>query len=177
MRLFVGVWPDPATVERIAGLGLRPGHGVRLVAPDRWHVTLQFLGDVDDDRVPLLTTALEQAVSGVQGPLQCTIGPATAWFSHGRVLHLPVAGLDDLAGAVRSTTRSLLSLAPEDPEFVGHLTLARRRWARRRASPGERLDGVPLSATFTVDHVDLVASELDPGGVLYTRVASFRLGG
>jgi RNA 2',3'-cyclic 3'-phosphodiesterase len=180
VRLFVAVWPDPDTVARIAALALQPDPGLRLVAPDRWHVTLQFLGAVDDNKVPILAAALGRSMSDVPGPVSCTVGPATAWFAGRRVLQLPVAGLDEIARVVRTTTRTVLPSDSEEPEFVGHLTLARRRRGRgeggRRRSPEPRVDALSLWTVFTVESIDLVASELESQGARYSRVASFPLG-
>ena len=50
--MFVAVRPDPETKERLAGLDLSGEKGLRPVGPDRWHVTLRFLGEVDDALVP-----------------------------------------------------------------------------------------------------------------------------
>jgi len=89
-------------------------------------VTLRFLGDVSDEQVALLGPALQAAVAGQPGPLDCRLGPATAWFSQVRVLQLPAHGLDRLAAVVTGATAALV---PErdggGPPFNGHLTLAR----------------------------------------------------
>src|SRR5580658_8973846 len=82
--------------------------GVRSVKPNQWHVTLRFLGAVNEDLVPALIAALIGAARAVSGPVRCTIGPATAWFANQRVLQLPVTGLDQVAEAVRSATIPLV---------------------------------------------------------------------
>ena len=50
-RLFFALFPPPALRERIAGVaaGVERAHpsGGRLLKPDRYHVTLRFLGDFD----------------------------------------------------------------------------------------------------------------------------------
>lgn len=71
MRLFVGAYPPPEVVADlaafVAGLELgRPqpaGHSLRVVAPDRWHLTLAFLGEIPDGRVGAVMNAL-QAMPG-----------------------------------------------------------------------------------------------------------------
>ena len=75
---------------------------------------------------PTLTEALERAVITVPGPVHCTIGPATAWFSGGRVLQIPATGLEDVAGTVRRATVPLIPDAGEAP-FIGHLTVGHGR--------------------------------------------------
>ena len=102
MRAFVAAWPDDATRQRLAALELGRSKNLRLVGPTRWHVTLRFLGEVADDALVPLGEALVAGVAPLRGPVECRLGPATAWFTGVRVLQLPAAGLDGLAGAVRA---------------------------------------------------------------------------
>ena len=99
MRTFVAVWPDEGTRRRLAALELGHAKNLRPVGPTRWHVTLRFLGEVTDEQVALLGPALQAGVAEHPGPLECRLGPATAWFSRVRVLQIPAHGLDGLAAA------------------------------------------------------------------------------
>jgi 2'-5' RNA ligase len=172
VRLFVAVWPDASTMRELSALDLRRTPGLRPVSPEHWHITLRFLGDVSDDVVPALIDALMEVAQKTE-PVHCAVGPLTAWFNRGRVLQVPVAGLDRTAGAVRAATASLV--ASEDPPFVGHLTLGR---ARRELDDTTRdaLAGVPCTAAFTVDSFALVISHLSRGGPRYTTLARFGVG-
>jgi RNA 2',3'-cyclic 3'-phosphodiesterase len=171
MRMFVAVWPDDATRRRIEGLAMPTGPHVRLVDPGQWHVTLRFLGDVDNQVIPELSAALTAVAPVVAGRIACEVGPATGWFKRSRVLYLPVTGLDRLAHAVRTATVPVLPPAHGDePPFVGHLTLARSRGRHPASTESTAPVPVPLSASFEVTHFDLVASELSPRGARYTSV-------
>jgi 2'-5' RNA ligase len=177
VRVFVAVWPDDATRDRLAVLDLDE-KGLRPVGPDRWHVTLRFLGEVTDALVPALGDAMRAAAGGVRGPVVCRLGPRTAWFSGVRVLQLPAVGLEPLAAAVREATLPLVAEpAQGEPPFNGHLTLARVK-GRRRASPASvPRAGIPFDATFVVDRVDLVASTPSPSGHVYSTLATASLAG
>ena len=178
MRLFAAVWPDRDTRARLSRLALPSVPGLRVVRPDEWHVTLRFLGEVDEQLVPRLVGALATAAETVAGPVMAVLGPATAWLGGGRVLELPVAGLEGLAGAVRTAT---LPLVPDrgrsEAPYVGHLTLARspRRGPDGAAPPS--LAGIPCSSTFRVDAIHLVGSRRTPGGPRYPTLGSARLPG
>ena len=61
MRLFVAAWPPADVVEALRGLDRPVVTGMRWTTADQWHVTLRFLGDVDDPApvVAALTAATE----------------------------------------------------------------------------------------------------------------------
>jgi 2'-5' RNA ligase len=174
--MFVAVWPDTATCGRLARLELGPHSQLRPVAPAQWHVTLRFLGAVNDDRIPALRGALEEAASRCAGPVRCDAGPATAWFSGDRVLQLPVAGLDALADLVRDATAPIVPLPIDGaPPFVGHLTLGRARSGRIDPATRSVLEAIPFVARWTVDSIDLVASVPKAVGVHYATLARVAL--
>jgi len=176
MRMFVAVWPDDGMLQRLSLLDLGRAPGLRLVRPDQWHVTLRFLGEVDEDMVPPLVTALRGAAAQFESPVVCKVGPATRWFSNGRVLKLPVSGLAALAEAVRGATEAVVPDAtPAETRFIGHLTLAR---AARQSHAAARLgvSGLPFSASLRADCFDLVASEKTAQGQTYATRARFVLG-
>jgi 2'-5' RNA ligase len=175
--MFVAAWPDEDTKQRLSDLNLADEKGLRPVGLGRWHVTLRFLGEVDEALVPALADGLRVAVAAVPGPVQCRLGPGTGWFTGVRVLQVPAAGLEALAAAVREATLPLVAEpAQGEPPFNGHLTLARAK-GRRRAGPALRaLAGIPFDASFAVDHVDLVVSTPSPHGHVYSTVAQAPLG-
>jgi 2'-5' RNA ligase len=179
VRLFVAVWPDDETRRRLGGLELELGRtrGLRFVGPSRWHITLRFLGEVDEARVEPLGQALLECGAAFPGPLECRLGPGTGWFSGVRVLQLPAAGLDGLAVAVRTATRSFAP-DPVDPEppFNGHLTLARSKGRRLGVAALGDMSGLPFEAVFEVSTMDLVASKPSPEGHVYTTLVRAPLG-
>jgi 2'-5' RNA ligase len=192
-RLFVAVLP-PDRLRRALAARLEisgRGDGVRWVPPERWHVTLCFVGEVaDPDPV---AAALVEAVTAsshrwARG-VRAVLGPATTWLGGSGALVVPVSGLDALAGVVSA------GLAPwvADPDrpFIGHLTIARahrsrpsaRAGVRRRAvvggggdpGPDEPLAGRRVSGSFEVGAVVLVASTVGRGPVVHRPVLEVSL--
>jgi 2'-5' RNA ligase len=161
VRLFIAVWPPPEVMRAIAALDRPALPGLRWTTQDQWHVTLRFLGAVDDG-------AAERLVSTLPGgpAADAALGSATARLGRA-VLVVPVRGLDDLAAEVLAATTPVVPVTETRP-FHGHLTLAR---ARRGSSLPSSLVGVPLAGTWRVGRVSLVRSELRPDGARYTEVA------
>lgn len=160
-RLFVAALPDDATRAVLDALPRPEEPGVRWVPPDQWHVTLRFLGDADPVAVSrsLDASPLPRATA--------RLGPVVSRFGRSTVV-LPVAGLDELAAAVRAATAAVGP--PPDPRpFAGHLTLAR---LRHRAACG--VAGARCSSVFDVDEVVLVASDLRPEGAVHRIVHRVR---
>jgi RNA 2',3'-cyclic 3'-phosphodiesterase len=178
VRLFVAVWPDAQTRRHLASLELTGVRGVRRVEPDEWHVTLRFVGDVDDQAVPLLVAALETAAGQVTGRVRCRLGPSTAWFPGQRVLQIPVTGLDGLAVAVRTATEPFVpGPGRGGPPFTGHLTVARSGGRRPDAAARAGLAGIPVTGTWAVDSIDLVQTRGSAPGPRYAVLARVPLVG
>jgi 2'-5' RNA ligase len=125
MRLFVGLALPPSLTERLAPMmtGLP---GARWVAPESLHLTLRFIGEVDEHQAAILDEALTQIkrppfdmqVSGC-GIFAQRRGPEAVWIG---VTATPP--LTDLQAAVeRAAVRA--GLAPEERRFRPHITLAR----------------------------------------------------
>jgi 2'-5' RNA ligase len=183
VRLFVAVWPPARVVETLRAMDRPQLPELRWTTEQQWHVTLRFLGEVDD-AVPVA-----RALHAVPGALHeppdgdgtgdgsraggewAGLGPATAWFRGRQVLQVPVTGLDALARAVAISTAPWDAHA-DDRRFFGHITVAR---TRGRARGPVRLTGTPLAGTWSVPSVALVASVLGRGGSRYETLETVSL--
>jgi 2'-5' RNA ligase len=56
MKLFYALWPDAGTRATLAGEDrtLFAGNGGKMVSPDEYHLTINYLGEVDDALLPQL---------------------------------------------------------------------------------------------------------------------------
>lgn len=172
MRLFVGLHPPPPVLDAIAALRRRDEPALRWTTRDQWHVTLRFLGEVDDRDLPVLADHLQQHLAG-RPAVEVALGPAVEWLGSRRqgVLVVPAAGADGLAGAVAAATAGFGG-PPELRPFRGHLTLARVRPGRTVPTG---LAGELVRASWLADRVALVRSRLDPEGARHETVAEVRL--
>jgi 2'-5' RNA ligase len=166
-RLFVAAWPPDEVLDRVAALPRPEVDGLRWTGREQWHVTLRFLGRVDDpsDAVAAMAALRLPAADAVLGPEVGRFG--------GRVLHLPVTGLDTVAAAVTEATVAV-GQPPEERPFAGHLTLA--RVARGAAVDLRRLTGAPVAGRWPVTELLLVESRLSADGPRYEVVARVPLG-
>ena len=176
MRLFVAVDPG-ARFRAELSTRLDAWRGrvrVAWVRAENLHLTLRFLGEMPEEALPELESALRTAVAG-HGPLTLRPGAVSA-FPHlrqPRVLFLQCdsdGALERLAAAVRTATDPLLSAAQRDDQpFRAHLTLARVKQALP-ADEARLLAGIDLGAwpALGVGEVRLVRSVLRPEGPQYT---------
>ncbi|HVB47019.1 MAG TPA: RNA 2',3'-cyclic phosphodiesterase [Burkholderiales bacterium] len=169
MRLFFALWPPApaaAALARWAGETQRETGG-RVTRPETIHLTLAFLGEVEDQRLQSALAA-GQAVGGA--PHSLPIDEARYW-EHNRVVwvgprEMP-APLGALAGALRA---ELLreGFALEKRSFQAHVTLIRKARAPGALAP------LPALA-WPVEEFVLVRSELSSDGSDYEFVERFAL--
>lgn len=176
MRLFVAVWPPDDVIDLISGLRRPDVAGLRWTVLPQWHVTLRFLGEVTD------ADAVSDALRVLTGSTteQAVLGPATAWFPGSRVLQVPVSGLEELSRrvcrSIEHVDRGRWAVCEPEPRFRGHLTLARVRGrARMDRDRVTHLEGVAVSAEWTVSSFSLVSSTLRPDGAVYSDVSRVEL--
>jgi 2'-5' RNA ligase len=167
VRLFVAAMPSEDVLDVIAALP-RPDHpDLRWTTRDQWHVTLRFLGAIDDPTP--VADALDATELG--DPRDVRLGPAVRALGT-NIVCVPVKGLDDVANQVMAATADI-GEAPPKRAFRGHLTLARRRHGRGSL---RRFTGAPVDASWSCTSVALVRSHLHPRGARYDVIYQFSLG-
>ncbi len=205
MRLFVAIVPPPSALAELAAavgrlraeadLGsagvpsagtesgpLPSGGGTRLrwTTPGQWHLTLAFLGEVDDAVLPKLRPRLERAVArhAVQRLAIAGAGafprPAAArvlWAGF-RADNRAVAAL---ASSVAAAARRAGAPSPaENRRFKAHLTLARCRDPADLSGYTAALAGF-TGQDWTADSVRLVRSFLSAGPPRYETAGEWPL--
>ncbi|SIO85441.1 RNA 2',3'-cyclic phosphodiesterase [Nocardiopsis sp. JB363] len=178
MRLFVALWPPPEVIdalEETVRRTRRHSPELRWTRSEEWHLTLLFLGEVVDERVPRLADALGECLHGRPAPDLTLDGWGTFPRNSGSasVFWAGVGGpLDGLVHDLTTAARTNDVPVASRP-FVPHLTLARARPPRSPAGFPHTL-GEPPRVGWRADRVDLVESR--PGRAdRYRTVRTWRL--
>jgi RNA 2',3'-cyclic 3'-phosphodiesterase len=152
----------------------------RWVGPEKWHVTVKFLGRT----WPRLAGWVEESCRGAASevrPFRLSLSGMGVFPGKTRARVLWV-GLEDPQGSLATLARALdermaKEFPPEKRAFHPHLTVARfnppvpmRDWA-------DELDGVRFEIEpFRIGSLVLYRSHLSPRGARYEPVSRFRLG-
>lgn len=127
MRLFIAIELPDKIKRKLAGLR-RDIPGVRWVPQEQLHLTLLFLGELEEERLELLCTALER-IAAVPFNLRLTRPGCFPRAGNPRVLWFGVdaqPALERLAQRVKTAVASC-GIAVEERPFCAHITLARIR--------------------------------------------------
>jgi 2'-5' RNA ligase len=146
------------------------------VKPENIHLSVKFLGEIEETREPELWAALQRAAGTRSEPrpltLQITGFGVFPDYHRPHVLWVgvtPEPGLELLQHGIEQAFAPL-GFPTEARAFHPHVTLARSaRDAKPRDFAGleELLAGIAFDETVTVAEVDLMQSTLQPGGPVY----------
>jgi len=183
-RLFVSVDLPDELADDVAAVQERfeDASGLNVTDPEQAHITLKFLGDVEEERVGAVADAVSEAVADAD------VEPFTARYEglgvfpsmeYISVLWLGVAeGGDELTRlheAIEDRTTAM-GFDPEDHAFTPHVTLARMEHAggKELVQRGVREWDAPVGE-MDVEDVRLTESELTSDGPVYSTVERFPL--
>jgi RNA 2',3'-cyclic 3'-phosphodiesterase len=180
MRLFVAVDIPESAKERLQAL--RRGSGLddlKWVGHHQMHLTLRFIGEVDEAQVAVVKAALDKVAFE---PFALRVS-GLGQFPPKRPLRVLWAGIEPspaLTSLAADVERQLVAsgLPPEDKPFSAHITLARAKSAPSHAAVEtffQRNARFSLEA-FTVDRFVLYSSLLSPQGPTYTAEGVYAAG-
>lgn len=187
LRLFAGLELPPGTRQALAELR-SDLKGARWQTASQFHLTLCFMGNLDDERLP----AIYDALNGLEvQPFTITVRGVGLFGSnqHPKNLWANIANADPVL-ALQDRVRSRLApleLDLQERPFQPHITLARFRWRRtRQHSVRQDRKQVASGITdflarhenatlppFEVNHVSLFNSTRRPDGSHYQVIGRF----
>lgn len=166
-RLFFAVWPPRAAAEALHAWALEAQHatGGRVTRAEAIHLTLAFLGEVEEARVPGLKGLSVRAERHSLPMEQARYWPRNHIVWAGP-LETPVP-LAELAVALASELKAK-GFRTESRNFKSHVTLI-----RKAREPGE-LPQLP-AMSWPVEEFVLVRSQLSAEGPRYEVLERFAL--
>lgn len=178
LRLFVGLAvPDPVGLQLTNMTG--GVAGARWVAPENLHLSLRFIGEVDEGAAEDIDAALGQVFSP---SVAVTLTGVGCFETRGRA-HTIWAGAEastsllDLQARVEAQVQSA-GLPPEGRKFTPHVTLARmRRVPVKQIAPYLADHGGFRAAPFQAEEFILYRSHLGHAAANYEVLAQYPLNG
>lgn len=170
---------------------MQGGTRISWAQPASIHLTLKFLGDMDEPMIDRLRAALEEAIGNqvtvtvplerlgvfpqMQSPRVLWIGPSERWEQGTEAKR--VAEIHD---AIEQACEGVHVLR-EKTKFIPHLTLARIKMGERHVGAALAKSGMldlPVAVgSCAMESVVLMQSELKPTGSVYTKLWDVRLRG
>ena len=175
MRLFIAFEiPDDisAILHKVQSELHIPGRATKTKS---FHLTLKFLGEVDDNTIPKIKEALSQikfepfkaSLSDI-GAFPNTRNPRIVWI--GLEPHDPINAIQ------KQVNQAVRAFAPEaDNRFHPHLTLARIKFLNNKAQFQQSLESTTIpEANFKLKDFHLMKSNLTPQGPKYDILETFQ---
>lgn len=148
----------------------------RLVPPENWHLTLRFLGGIDQVTSERMLAAIDQADLGGRFKLALRGLGAFPRPRKATVIWLGVTQgrdrLEDLAD-IAEVAAVDAGVGPEDRPFRPHLTLSRVR--PEEDVTGLVETGADLGVGWRCESIVVYRSHLGPGGARYEPLETFSL--
>lgn len=156
--------------------------GVNWARPEGIHLTLKFLGNIDEEMISRIGDSMKKATerSSVFSIRLSGLGifpgprfPRVVWIG-------VKEGGEDLKGLNRAIDKTMdkLGFSAEEREFRPHLTLGRVRSQERRDELLKAIEELQNfeAGSFEAREVSLIKSDLKPGGAVYTKLLTVPLG-
>ncbi|HEX4968075.1 MAG TPA: RNA 2',3'-cyclic phosphodiesterase [Nitrospiraceae bacterium] len=189
--LRAGITTIQQELKRKIETGMTRNTRISWVQPTSIHLTIKFLGDMDEQALDPLLVAVEHAIGNQaamnvpldrlgafprpHSPRVLWVGPPENW-EQGK----DAKGIGEIHGAIEAACEGLGFLRETRP-FSLHLTLARIRMGERHVGLVLTQSGVldrPISAgSLAVESVAMMRSELKPTGSVHTKLWEVRLQG
>lgn len=178
IRVFISVpIPDTSPLEGVLG-DLGAVKGVKVSPRSQLHVTLRFIGDVDDRKVPRIVKAVEDAVEEME-PFTVSLGGVGTFPPRGnpRVVWVglePEGLLKGLSERISANLRDVNIRFDEKP-FKGHVTVGRCNGPVDLSGFLKR-HGDGMFLEFECSEVMVMRSILDRRGATHVSIGRVEIG-
>lgn len=177
LRLFIAVDPSARQRQAVRLMQQRAAaylEAVKWVNPEGMHLTVKFLGEVEEEKIPAIAGAMKHAAASAApfclqfkgaGVFPSIRRAAVIWIG----LNAGTGPIKDLADGIDRELAGC-GFSPEKREYIPHLTLGRLRRPQPASLIERFLDAEREFVTekTTVDGLLLYRSNLTRQGAIYT---------
>lgn len=182
-RIFIGIKAEPeGTLLRMISSfkAVLANEKIKWVDPANIHITLAFLGDIEEERIKAATIVLSKICSDFSRFSFHISGMGLFRnFQNPRIIWAGIDNADELSGINGLIVRGLRDTGfnLEERPFSPHITLARIKYVKDKSLLMETLERYSDTDFQDVDvkEVILFESILRPEGPLYKKSGIFRL--
>jgi 2'-5' RNA ligase len=180
LRLFVGI-DLPSELKLRLSLLCSGVPGAKWVDPGNLHVSLRFIGEVDEG----IAADIDAALGQIRAPRFEIALAGIGQFGNGAKTRLIWVGIEKSPALLHlhdkvESALMRLGLPPEERRYTPHVTLARLKYVPGASVPKIQSflseHALFRAAPFAVDRFSLIASYLTKGGPIYEDAADYDLG-
>jgi 2'-5' RNA ligase len=175
MRMFIAIELPSEVKAHLAELQKKlDGHFAQLILAKEIHLTLKFLGEVDEQKIAEIKQKLEKVDFG---SFDASLGKPGVFpnESYVRVVWIGVEPAESIIALQNKIEKSLAGLFEQDTRFSPHLTLARVKFVKDKQAFIENLKKLEAGKNeFLVSSFKLIKSTLTPKGPVYETIAEFK---
>ena len=183
VRTFIGIFPPPDIQSAISKiqLSLKTGTAaIRWEVPNKFHITMKFLGNVEPEQFSQLQSFLVHkgqsvgrfkiALTGV-GCFPTTHAPKIVWIGSPRDANVPLTNCYE---AIESSCIAA-GLKKEERQFHPHITLGRVK-GKIHANLIQKIENTTFEPLqFLCTELLIMKSDLSPSGSAYSKLFSIPL--
>jgi 2'-5' RNA ligase len=179
MRLFIAISPPDKIKEELALLAgsLSSGEpGLKKVQKENCHITLKFLGEVDEKKLEEIKAELSK-IEAEKFKISLKGTGAFPNESYVRVVWVGVEeGKQESLRLQEEIDQELSKIGfPKEKNFEPHLTIARVKFLKDKPGFLEKLRKAKFSSSFSAGSIELIESSLTPNGPIYKVISRFNL--
>ena len=185
MRAFIAIELPQEIKDTLGRLQQKlkaAGADVKWVEPKNIHLTLKFLGEIDEQTKDRVSAKLSEISAGTKqftfslsclGAFPNTKSPRVIWIG----IEQGDIEIKAIADAIETQLESI-NIPKETREFSSHITLGRTRSSKNRQELANALSELSLKSLknqFPVTKITLLKSTLTPRGPVYEILQEFQL--
>jgi RNA 2',3'-cyclic 3'-phosphodiesterase len=183
MRTFIAIELPQEIKDTLGRLQQKlkaAGADVKWVEPANIHLTLKFLGEIDEPAKERISVSLEK-ICRSRPTFNISLSSCGAFPSidSPRVIWAGIKEGDSQIKQIALDIEDALAqigLPKEDRDFSSHITLGRTRSSKNRRQLSELLSSLkPLEGSFPAAKITLYKSSLTPRGPVYEILQEFQL--